>query len=214
MGYTHYWYRIKEIDKRTFSKIVEDFKKFLPLFKTLDIKLGDGSGKGEPIINHDAIIFNGLHNCGHPQNKHISIPWPASKTKNGVAPSSQKAIVGGWFAGVVLEQRTCDGDCAYETFYFPRILKLIDPQKGDRSELIHCYQFSDEKDTKNKKHFSFCKTAFRPYDLAVNVFLIIAKHHMGNSIKVKSDGELQHWMDAAKICQNALGYGLNDFKLE
>jgi len=201
MGYTHYWYRIREIDKTTFRNIVADFKKLLPLFKTLDIKLGDGLGKGEPIINDNEVIFNGLHNCGHPQNKHIVIPWPALKTKNGVAPSSEKAIVGGWFAGVVLQQRACDGSCDYETFYFPRIQKKRDFE-----------QFHD--DTRKKLIFNFTKTAFRPYDLAVNVFLIIAKHHMSNSIKVSSDGELQHWMDAAKICQNALGYGLNDFKLE
>jgi len=213
MGYTHYWYRETEIDKTIFSKIVDDFKKLLPMFKTVDIKLGDGHGENEPIINYNEVIFNGLANCGHPKNKGLGITWVASKTKNGVAPDSKKAVVGHWFAGALLEQRTCDGSCSYETFYFPRILKLIEPQ-GDRSKLVHCYQFGDEYEAKKKKHFGFCKTAFRPYDLAVNVFLIIAKHYLKDKIDVSSDGKMEHWMDALKICQNEFGYGLNDFRFK
>jgi len=60
----------------------------------------------------------------------------------------------------------------------------------------------------------YCKTAFRPYDLAVNAFLVIAKHYLGENLKVGSDGKVEHWIDAVQICQNAFGYGLEDFKLD
>jgi len=36
MGYTHYWYRDKEIDRDTFTKIADDFRKLLPIFARSD----------------------------------------------------------------------------------------------------------------------------------------------------------------------------------
>jgi hypothetical protein len=196
MGYTHYWYREKEISFSPFSAIVKDFKTLLPLFKVLDVKLADGRGEGEPVITDEEITFNGSVHCGHPVNHEIVIPWPAPDTKNGVAPSSGGAIAGNWFAGVLLNQRTCDGDCSYETFDFPRIFDPDFKQYEEGTKML----------------FDFCKTAYRPYDLAVTTFLIIAKHHMKKDIRVSSDGEIKDWWDAATICQNALGYG-HDFKL-
>lgn len=202
MGYTHYWYRGKEISPETFRAIVKDFKTLLPLFKVLDVKLADGRGEGEPVITDEEVAFNGSVHCGHPVNHDIVIPWPTTTkdqiaTKNGVAPDSEKAIVGHWFAGVTLNQRTCDGDCSYETFDFPRVFK---PEPW-------------QKPKEDGKYFSCCKTAYRPYDLAVTAFLIITKHHMKKDIRVSSDGEIKDWWDAATICKNALGYGL-DFKLK
>lgn len=60
----------------------------------------------------------------------------------------------------------------------------------------------------NNLYFDFCKTAFRPYDLAVISFLIIAKHYLKNNIEVSSDGEDCHWFDGKMLCQMILGYGL------
>jgi len=213
MGYTHYWYREKEISKPIFSRIVSDFRKLLPVFKVLDVKLGNGFGEGKPVINSREVIFNGLRNCGHPKNPNIVIPWPAPTVKPGVAPNAEKAVVGSWFAGVVLNQRVCDGDCSYETFYFPRVLpdseKPVQPVCYYRADGIPVY--NDPRCV--GKYFQFCKTAFRPYDLAVTSFLVIAKHHLGERIIVRSDGTIAHWMDAVKLCQNVLGYGL-DFELD
>ena len=53
----------------------------------------------------------------------------------------------------------------------------------------------------------FCKTAQRPYDLAVTTFLIIAKHHLGDAITVSSDGDNDKWNEAKTLCQEILGYG-------
>ena len=94
--------------------------------------------------------------------------------------------------GVELNQRTCDGTCDYETFLFDRIIK-------DR----------EEAENHPGKYFDCCKTAYRPYDLAVNIFLIIAKHYLGDKIGVKSDGDLSQWKDALEIVKESLSY--NDF---
>jgi len=207
MGYTHYWYRQKEIDSYTFERIVEDFKRLLPVFKVLDVKLGNGLGEGKPIINRREVVFNGLRNCGHPKNPNLVIPWPAETVKSGVAPNPYQAVVGSWFAGVVLNQRTCNGDCSYETFYFPRVL----PDRYTPVQRVIYYDVNGRLVCHDEQHvgkyFQFCKTAFRPYDLAVTAFLVIAKHHLGEKILVESDGTIAHWMDAVKLCQNVLGYG-------
>jgi len=213
MGYTHYWYRESEISPETFRAIVKDFKTLLPLFKVLDVKLADGMGEGEPVITDEEVRFNGSVHCGHPVNHEIVLPWPALTTKNGVAPSSGGAIAGNWFAGVLLNQRTCNGDCSYESVDFPRVI----PKEEEHliGEIDYYDQngrvIKNEKPTVGK-FFNFCKTAYRPYDLAVTAFLIIAKHHLGKRILVHSDGEIKDWWDAATICQNAFGYG-HDFKL-
>ena len=210
MGYTHHWYREREIDPVAFKSIVTDFKRLLPLFKIYDIKLGDGLGKGSPILSESEVIFDGLEKCGHPKNHNIIIPWPAERTKNGVAPDSDRAVVGSWYAGVVLEQRTCDGDCSYEPFAFPRVIERDEPV-GETAYLdMYGNPVPPEKHLVGR-YCVFCKTAFRPYDLAVQCFLIIAKHHLMDKIIIFSDGEIQNWIEAFSICKNAFGY--QDFKL-
>lgn len=190
MGYTHYWRRETTIDAETFKQIKDDFEKLLPLFKVLSIPLAGGMGDGEPVITDERIWFNGLTNCGHAR-KDLGIAWPSDKTKFGTAPDRDGAIDGAWGWGVTLNQRTCDGDCSHETFSFPIEMKPRDYQEPD----------------KNGRYFNFTKTAFKPYDLAVNVCLIIIKHHLGDKIVVSSDGEMKEWQDAIDICQNAFGYG-------
>jgi hypothetical protein len=53
----------------------------------------------------------------------------------------------------------------------------------------------------------FCKTAFKPYDVAVTAALLIAKHHWGESFEIRSCGSDAQWWDAKLICQRVLGYG-------
>lgn len=190
MGYTHYWERPKNISKAAFTAIVEDFKKLLPAFQEAGIKLADGLGDGEPEITSQLVQFNGATRCGHPKNELISIPWP-SEGAGGIG-NGDDAIVGNWFAGVELQTRACNGDCSYETFSFPRTIKLREWQKPDEK----------------KHYFAFCKTAFRPYDVAVTAFLVIAKHHLGDAIVVSSDGDSPQWFDAKLLCQLHLGYGM------
>jgi hypothetical protein len=198
MGYTHYWRREKDVDSETFSKIVGDFQKLLPLFKTLDLQLAGWDGNGEPVITDEEIRFNGNANCGHKQlNFGGAGGWPSDTTKFGVAPDQEGAVDRTWYAGVMFKQRTCDGDCSHETFAFPMEMTLRDYDRPDE----------------NGRYFAFCKTLFKPYDLAVITCLIIIKHYLRNRIYVSSDGKLGAWQDGMKICQNAFGYG-EDFKLD
>ena len=64
-----------------------------------------------------------------------------------------------------------------------------------------------------RPQFSFCKTERRPYDLAVQVTLIVFKHHLGAALRVSSDGRDADWDAARRLCQEHLGYGA-DFHLD
>lgn len=211
MGYTHYWYREQSYGQETFNKIVSDFKQLVPLFKVLDIKLADGNGEGEPIINDREVCFNGSHYCGHKKNPEISIPWPTANPKPGVAVQSQQTLAGYWFAGVTLNQRTCDGTCDYETFWFPREMEGFKPQ----IELDNHFRDGKwiyENPNHLGKDYEFTKTAYRPYDLAVCAFLIIAKHYLKDKLVVESDGTIPQWQDAMDLVFDAYGYG-KDFEI-
>ena len=60
--------------------------------------------------------------------------------------------------------------------------------------------------------WSFCKTGRAPYDLCVQVALVIFCHHMGDLFTVGSDGCDEDWQQARRFCQECLGYG-QGFKL-
>ena len=125
----------------------------------------------------------------------LAIAWP-SKDAIGLADAGEDVRKGNWFAGAYISKRTCDGDCSHETFHFPRVFKP-----------------HDWEEPKNGLYFDFCKTAFKPYDLAVTAFLIVAKHHLRDRLVVHSDGEDTQWQDARWLCQMELDYGL-DFQLD
>jgi len=59
------------------------------------------------------------------------------------------------------------------------------------------------------KVFGFVKTGFdrssaRPYDLAVRVFLLVAKLHMGEALEVKTDGHTEDWLPASQLVEGVL----------
>lgn len=83
------------------------------------------------------------------------------------------------------------GDDGHETFYLPKVYTRKMP-----SSLSHL-----------NLPFQFCKTARKPYDINVCCCLIIAKHHLGDDIRVNSDGSLNDWKEAMEKCQEHLGYG-------
>ena len=45
--------------------------------------------------------------------------------------------------------------------------------------------------------FNFCKTARKEYDGLVTATLLLAKHHLGDEIKISSDGDEQEWAEGA-----------------
>lgn len=199
MGYTHYWYRKDgEIAPALFTRIGETFKKLIPKFDELGIQLAGGDGEGGPRISGEEISFNGRKRCGHPASFELGIAWPA-KYAGGIADSWREDVrAGDWFAGAMLGKRACSGNCSHETCYFPRVVPK------DHYGYFRSHP-TEEKGT--GWHFDFCKTAYKPYDLAVTCFLVIAKHHLAGNLWVASDGETQRWADARILCQKELGFG-------
>lgn len=240
IGYTHYTYRAKKFDSVKFKKVVSDFKVAVEAIKVCGVELAGGNGIGKAVITDKEICFNGKENCGHTK-RNLGIMWP-SKTAKGVALAvehkqtvetatmvtmlcgtpeqlslNDSDVSGQWFAGANLNSRTCGGDCSHETFRLECVYKPFadwDKPHGKYSNIIN------QDGTRNLnapntvgKYFSFCKTAYKPYDLAVIICLIIAKHYLGDAIIVHSDGEIENWSDGMEICQRLFGYG-NDFKFD
>lgn len=199
MGYTHYYSRIADLDRELFKEVVKDFRKVNPVFEHVGFKLGNAFGEDVPTLAFHEISFNGLSECGH-KKQDVGLVWPTSNAsgvqmmKNG---QQAESLDGKWFAGNMATERVCSGDCSYETFSLE--------QHVTREELPD-YRKDDPY------IFNCTKTNFRPYDLAVQVCLIIASHHLEKQIRVTSDGESIHWDDARQFCQNFLGYG-SDFEL-
>ncbi len=205
MGYTHYWYRKnKEVEVKSYEEIGSKFRALLPHFEQLGVNLAGGNGKGEPEISQTLISFNGLEDCGHPSTHELGIAWP-SKNANGVAkPWLEDVASGSWHAGATIDKRACSGDCSHETCWFPRVVPK------DHS----CYFDSHPtQENGNGWQFNFCKTAYKPYDIAVTAFLIITKHILKKEIWISSDGETQHWADGRILCQKVLGFGV-EFELD
>lgn len=188
MGYTHYWYKIPNIKEEVFSEFAADCKKIIDFCNENGLKLGDGSGENDPIINDQEVCFNGLSNCGH-DKKNLGITWPAN---NAGGISDNPVTTGDWFGGQLLLMRSCGGDCSHETFKIERI-----------------YQPYENENSYQSKYFNFCKTAYKPYDIAVTACLIALKHYLKSDVLINSDGDLNDWQDGALICDKLFNYGLS-----
>jgi len=176
-----------ELEKEKFAEAVVDCRKVLAYLSECRLDLAGWDGTGSTVITDEEISFNGQMNCGH-ENGDLGIAWPADNA-GGFADPPEKN--GEWFAGVTLATRCCGGDCSHETFRIERV-----------------YSPCEWEEAKNGLYFSFCKTAFKPYDLAVIACLIVFKHHFGNEFKVTTDGGDQHWFDGKMICAMVLNYGI------
>ena len=227
MGYTHYYYVSGEFDAEAFGRVTSDFIKMLPPLRHLGVRLADGLGMGDPTISQTEIRFNGPEKCGH-QKRQLGITWPA-KSASGIAKNSIRCTLeeltsSSWFAGAELQSRACGGDCSHETFALEQKLDtLMQRYDGSTYELqaqgkYRGYADPDGTHQRNPadevgKYFQCTKTAYKPYDLAVTVCLVIAKYHLGESIIIHSDGTMENWEEAMQLCQHFLGYG-RDFSLD
>ena len=192
MGYNHYWHREPTISREVFNAVIADFERVLLPLDNLGVRLAGPLGDDLPEFNEERAAFNGLQACGHPKNEEITIPFPAPGA-SGIG-SSHTAVAGSYHGmGVLLKHRTCDGDCSFEDFTFARVVP--------------------EQDVGERWISSHCKTGFRPYDLAVQCFLLIAKHHLRDRLHVRSSGADEHWSDPRHICYLHLGYPLLEFRL-
>ena len=78
-------------------------------------------------------------------------------------------------------------DLAHETFYWAGIPTQSKHREGE------------------KDHFSFCKTAMKPYDAVVTAILIRAKVIYGSCVSVKSDGDWQEWQAGREMYETVFG---------
>ena len=217
MGYTHYWYTVPELPTDKWQSFKKDCKAILAYCEELGIAIGDfgGNEKSKPVINDNELGFNGRDDQEAgiwTTEQDIIIPWPSpsASIKEMTADPINKTE-GNWFAGDLVSQRVAPirdgkGSGSYETFCIER-----------KQEVKEQWLKSKKDDPKYGKLFAFCKTAYRPYDLAVTACLIAAKQHFGNDIYLSTDGDDKDWMDGRIMCNNLFGYGLSltlDFELK
>lgn len=191
MGYAHYWNRPRIITPTTFSRIADDFSRLGSEWERLAVPLAGPLGRGRPLVGRQEIAFNGRIRCRHP------IPSKSSLLGRLLAVTSLMSMADNEReeAGRQLweeehSQRRCPGNCAFETFWFPRMAPLgaVDAVGDGR-------------------YWDRTKTAHRPYDLAVTAALLIARRHLGGVLHIDSDGGQAQWWEARLLCQTVLGYG-------
>lgn len=183
MGYTHYWNRTKRLDARPFKAWIKDAQIIVETINDYGVLLAGPDGEGLPIVDATRIAFNGQAKCGHVVNTDIVIPWPTRQ-------EGEDAVIDECFANARTSY-ICEGDCSFESFIVPRVLKPEAWQQPDGDKF-----FGD-----------FCKTEHRAYDLAVTAVLLAAKHHFGEAFQVSSDGDDKLWKNAKRLCFSRLGYG-------
>jgi hypothetical protein len=54
--------------------------------------------------------------------------------------------------------------------------------------------------------FTFCKTARKPYDLAVTACLIRLAFHFPETVKISSDGTAEEWEEGRALCERLFGF--------
>ncbi|MGV8122386.1 MAG: hypothetical protein AB2L14_21715 [Candidatus Xenobiia bacterium LiM19] len=188
MGYSHYWSPDRPIRKKYFKRVVLDFTKLLALEqKWLEPILRGPDGIGTPLVSDTRISFNGDRHCNHHFSHSILYHLPG-KTERMIPHH-------GTYGPFIKESpiRACSsGRCSAQAM-------------GLLSESDESAVFLWE--TYNASYTGSVTTNYKPYDIAVQCLLIIAKFCVPG-FKVKSDGALEHWFNAMLLCQMNLGYGL------
>lgn len=88
------------------------------------------------------------------------------------------------------------GDLWHETFIIERKTQFEQGSYGD---------YQREHFKKDGNLFSFCKTARKPYDFAVQIVLILYKKHFGELVGISSDGDEEDWIEAFKFTAEKFG---------
>ena len=83
-------------------------------------------------------------------------------------------------------------DDAHETFAIEPTAKKQDWESGEDSKV-----------------FNFCKTARKPYDEVVTASLAVLKHHLGDALRVSSDGDFDEWSEGLALAKAATSLDLS-----
>jgi hypothetical protein len=188
VGYTHYWTRRPVLDTSTFSLWSRDCKAIVEASARVGVRLSGPLGHGDPMVSDREVRFNGPDHCGH-RTESFGVAWPADNAA-GVARHGSDSAIGEWYAGAELESRACGGRCSHETFAIDRL-----------------YESMGEWDNANEhgQYGEFCKTAYRPYDIAVTACLLMLARRFGDSVTVSSDGGETHWREGQQLVLIACG---------
>lgn len=96
--------------------------------------------------------------------------------------------------------------------YFSLDKILFNGIKGQNCENFKVLRIDVPRKGRTKVN-SYCKTEELPYELAVQIALIIMKHYLGGAFSVFSDEKEADWEKAKQMCSKILGYG-DDFQLD
>ncbi len=61
-------------------------------------------------------------------------------------------------------------------------------------------------DREPENGFHFCKTAEKPYDVAVTACLIVLQHFLKDAVEVSSDGEAKDWVAGLNLAESVTGH--------
>ena len=89
------------------------------------------------------------------------------------------------------------GEMSHETMFIEREIVFDLNENWDK--------YRAENFAKKGECFAFCKTARKPYDLAVQIVLILYKHHFSKVVEVSSDGDEADWAEAFKFTDKHFG---------
>ena len=190
MGFTHCWRRPLRIPEGPYAAAALDCGRILGACRDAGVALAGPVGDGEPVVTFDSVALNGVRDCGHPKDEGLGIVEP-SRDATGIAGPFDDVVVGEWFGGAVISARKCPGTCSCDTFRVDRL-----------------FGWPTDAEPADGLYLNGCKTAFRPYDLAVTACLIVFNHHLGDRLfPVSSSTVPGHWADARRLVQGTLGYG-------
>lgn len=197
MGYSHRWYRERELPASSFEAFAEDVEKILEGAEQKGIELAGRDGRGRPVVTRSRVAYNGsVEQSPGPwtTEEAAPVPWPddeAGLREPASDPSKQKTS-GKWVAGTLVSQPVApERDGSYEPFSIPQVLSPP----------------SWRTPPENGRWFKHCKTGYRPYDIAVQATLLAAKRHFGDRIRIDSDGSESDWLNGLFLCMSTCGYG-------
>jgi hypothetical protein len=209
MGYSHRWYLFKLPIKQQMKQINEDFLRVYNEFlKPRGIELAGPTGIGNPIFSDTKVEFNGPRNSPQGDLSYETFQFPLSPLHSKISLYVPKIPERQLIYIVTMSPNTYEAN--YEIFkkYFVKRDVYFDFVKtGMGANLFESVgRFLLPKE-------AILSALPNPYDAAVMVYLLIARHYLGTNIVVTTDGNDTLWGIAYNATQEVLGYG-GDYTVE